>query len=255
MTNARGLRGTRSRGRQSAVPVSEPVVPPEPSAIDLQTVADGLDDRAYCLAYPDVAVAIAAGQVSSVDDHYREFGRAEVEGGRRTSPHLDPAKPHVALPVIIALVGHATKQNQCPWSFLSPNERALVQDFANELFEAVYVDSYADVRSALETGASTSGFAHWLNVGRREIIEGLRAVNAVCPRRAHAYGTGGRNGFKFLLGAVTNWGDLLDNCAKGLDFKPAPLLFEGGGAPATTALRALAHARVRPNDLAIQTQL
>lgn len=255
MTNARGLRGTRNRGHQSAVPVSEPVVPPEPPAIDLQTVADGLDDRAYCLAYPDVAVAIAAGQVSSVDNHYWEFGRAEVESGRRRSPHLDPAKPHVAIPVIIALLGYATEHNQCPWSFLSQNERDLVQDFANELFEAVYVESYADVRSALETGVSPSGFAHWLNVGRREIIEGLRAVDAVYPRRPYAYDTGGPNRLKFLLGAVKNWGSLLDDCAKGLDFRLTSLQFDGAAAPATTALRALAYARVLPNDLAIHTQL
>ena len=53
---------------------------------------------------------------------------------------------------------------------------AVVEEFKNVLFESVYLQSCTDVAAALRHGGVVSGYDHWLERGRTEILERNRTL-------------------------------------------------------------------------------
>ena len=228
-----------------------PEITASPTAITASPSEPAPDERSYCLAYPDIAAAIASGTVGSAEEHYEMFGRGEVEAGLRYSPYILRAPPAVTLPVIIALLGQATSDRRRPWNFLSRNEQALIDSFADVLFEKIYLDLFDDLREALVWGVIPSGFDHWLSYGRNEIVTGQRDVgSARCATRLPIAEMSAR--IRELVSAVTDWSGTLAYLARGVDYKSSQAQFDLQASAVTTS-RALAHARAAPNGLGIHS--
>jgi glycosyltransferase involved in cell wall biosynthesis len=223
---------------------------PTTVAAALETDVDG---KAYCLAYPDVALAITAGDVSSPAAHWRTSGQCEIAQGTRPCSALHSGAAQ-ALPVVVGLIARATAERQRPWSFLPADEQAVVDGFATTLFEAVYVTAFRDVRQAIAQGALASGFAHWLKYGRQEIVakqrpvEGLvragtvRNLGAAAGLAAGAAGlAAGAAGFAAgaagLAAGVSDWNTLLVQCSRDEPFEPSPSHMAGQAAAGSSSLQ------------------
>ncbi|MEM6501616.1 MAG: hypothetical protein AAF685_07245 [Cyanobacteria bacterium P01_C01_bin.89] len=182
------------------------------------TVFERLFDEAFYLqSYPDVAAAVAAGQIPSGLAHFLGSGLQEgrtlisrfYRRGDGEARYL-AANPDVA--AVVASGGLASGLQH----FLGVGESEGRSLFPGAFDEQWYRDRYPDIREAIAQGVFTSGLEHYLAFGRDE-------VRSVSPL--------------FELGYFTINGDVRDFRDNGGSFLSAADHFavsgQQGGRPAT----------------------
>lgn len=138
----------------------------------------------YLEAFQDVRQAVQAGYLKSGYEHWRQYGRAEIEAGRRPSPFtggrmdmlrsvLPSTDPNAPVPHAPPPVLETADPDELP--YLPPPPLALPYPDETAFFdEELYLALNPDVGEAVARGEMAGGRAHWDRCGRAEEAQGLR---------------------------------------------------------------------------------
>jgi GT2 family glycosyltransferase/glycosyltransferase involved in cell wall biosynthesis len=138
----------------------------------------------YLEAFTDVRDAVASGALRNGWQHYVQYGRAEIETGRRPSPFaggrldmlrsvLPPAVADEAVPMAPPPVLHTAWPHGI--AYTAPPAPAVTYPSADDLFdEALYLALNPDLPARIAAGKIASGLAHWHANGQAEAESGLR---------------------------------------------------------------------------------
>ncbi len=138
-------------------------------------ITPSFDEELYLLTNPDVAQAVANGQISSGLEHFNRFGQAEGRGllplglevgGIRISALYDETYYLAQNPDVLAAVAQGSLSSGFEHFLTSGWLEG--RDPSNFYDEKLYLSLNADVKAAVQAGIFSSGLQHYLLNGHIE---------------------------------------------------------------------------------------